>query len=726
MAADARARFEVELAADASGSDQLAASLSRLQDKIKADQKAIGELQGALRNLGKGASVNVEEFRALEAQIASKQASLAKTQSDFLKLGGSMQEATKQANAYKQNQAAARAEAKKSAEAQKAAQAEVVAEQEAAFKRVKESALKAQEAAVAQQAKIQEKAREEATKAIEKQHVEAAKRVKEDYDKRVKAQKEAEAATINSQVKAAFHSGAAQQAIVTAIAAVIAVAFVAAAALASFALAAADAARTATILRNAAAGSAAAGDALGAVVARVAAGVPMLRAEVGTLANKLAISGLAGLNLANALEAIAVGSSVMGGAAGSALEGIIERSRMAKRFLVTALDLKGTGLALADIGAVVAKKMGISVQAAMAGLQNGQIKLEDGIAALNAAVKNKYGDAARALALSLPKQFDKAKERIALLFTGIKADKLLEALDKVLSLLDESTVTGQALKVMFTTLLQPISDGLATAGPFAKAFFQGLIIGALMVTISVVKVQKALSSAFGGSTKSDILTLSNALLAGKVAFVLIGGAVASLTILLGVMAVAVGLVALPFVLAGAAIAAVVYGIIAAVSYLWSLGEQVSAAIMGFDLASAGTNLVTGFVNALLNGPGLVAQAAGNLARAALTSIASVLDSHSPSRATGKLAGFATQGFTERIEEDTPDAQAAMADMVSLPAPDTGGAPAAPAGTRQSTGGSYSYTFGDLYIGHRKVLKDPDLETELAGVFERARQRAATA
>lgn len=751
-AAAATARFEVELDADSSGTDQLATSLERLQSKLKADQKAVGELQAAMKNLGQGASVNIEQFKALQAQLASKKASVAATQGEFIGLGGTLANANKQAAAARSVQAKARE--------QKAAQA---AEEQAAFKRMQDAAVKAQEIAQSQVSKLQEKAKEAAVKMVEKQRVEVGARQKAAHDAAVKAQEKASteaakltkktsqeaAGGINDLVGAVGGAGGpfgglagrAQQlasslgsaglagaAILAAaaIAVIVSAAVVGLFALASFALGAADAARSAGLLREAATGSAAAGERLGGVVARLSGQIATPRAELEELALQLARTGLSGNALETSFRAIAVASAVMGSQAGSALQSIVERARMSKRFFATALDFKGTGVSLQDVGAAVAKRLGISVQAATAAIQNGQVKLADGLAALDDAVQKKLGGIAAKQMLAFPVQIAKAKEALTAMFAGVRIEGFLVALHAVLGLLDESSVTGQALKLVFETLLNPLFDAVASNAPLIKGFFQGLVIGALMFAISVLKVKNALSETFGGKTKSDILTLENAILAGKVAFVIIGGAVAALTILLGILAVAVALVALPFVLAGLAMYAVFSGIAEGVGWLIDLGSQAYDAIAGFDFAEAGKNLVRGFANSIASGAGIVATAAKALAQSALNAIVSTLIIHSPSQATGKLATYAVKGFSNEIEAGTPEVQDAMSDMVSLPAvPSPASSPGAGAAGGKPSGG-ISFTFGDLYLGAKKVLRDADLELELSDVFGRAAQRAGLA
>lgn len=508
--------------------------------------------------------------------------------------------------------------------------------------------------------------------------------------------------------------------LVAVLAAVLGAAVAATVALVSFGVKASDAARSAGLLREAATGSAQAGDELGQMISLVGQRVATTREELEGLALDLRRSGLQGRALEAAFSAIATTSAVMGAAAGSALQGIVDRSRQSKRFLLSALDLKGTGLALQDIGTALAKRLGVSVGHAIALIQNGQVKLEDGLASLDDAVKSKFGAIAAKQMLALPVQLAKARENLTKLFSGVKIEPLLVALSSVLSLLGENTVTGRALKAVLESLINPLVSGLAELAPFAKGMFQGLLIGALMFAIAVLKVRNAIREAFGGNARSSLLTLENGLLAGKVAFVLIGGAVAALTILLGILAVAMFLVALPFILAGAVIAGAIYGVVALVGLLADAFTSVVEAVMSLDLGAAASQLVSGFVGALASGAGLIVQAASSLASGALNAIKSTLGISSPSKEAAKLASFTTVGFADQIDDDAPAVQGAMAGAFSLPA--TAGTSASPGGA-PSGPAARSFTWnGDLYIDGQKKARG-SLADQIADALETARDMA---
>jgi hypothetical protein len=663
---DATARFDLEVNAKATGLDEANAAGAKLQATIAADTKALNDLQKQMKLLQGGTKVDIATQKALQSQIDAKKASLAGNVDAMVKLGVTQEKGTKSAGDLA-NAAGAAAEGL----------GEVGGAATAIGGPVGGLVGRAQQL-----------------------------------------------------VGALGKAGVAGAAIAAAavIAVLLGVVIAATVALASFALSCADAARSAGILREGATGSAAGAERLGAEVARLAGRIATPRAEIEQLALALARSGLQGNALETALSAIATTSAVMGQAAGGALQGIIERSRLAKRFLVGALDLQGTGIKIQDIAAAVAKRMGVSAQTALAALQNGQIRLADGIAALDDVVMRKFGPLAARQMLALPTQVLKAKEALTAMFAGVRIEGFLGALHGVLSLLDENTVSGKALKAIVETLLNPLFDAIAASGPYARAFFQGLIIGALILAINVQKLRNAWDEAFGGSATSKIFTLENALKAGEVAFKVVLGVVLILTAALAVLAIIIALVALPFVLAGVAAYLAFTGIVAGVEWVADAVSQLYTNLSGVvdGFVDAGEQAVDGFIKSLVGGNSAAAEAAKGLAKAALGGMVGALLISSPSRATGQLARYTHQGFTNEIEAAEPAVQASMASTFAPPDPGSGAAAGGALAKGGGGGGGQSievHFHGDVYIGSRKALKGPQLEADMADLFRRAAQRA---
>src|ERR1700748_744063 len=69
-------------------------SLGQLEAQLKQESAAVRQLQVAMKNLQGGTSVNIDEFKKLQAQLSGKKNSVAALQSQILALGGSGKKAS--------------------------------------------------------------------------------------------------------------------------------------------------------------------------------------------------------------------------------------------------------------------------------------------------------------------------------------------------------------------------------------------------------------------------------------------------------------------------------------------------------------------------------------------------------------------------------------------------------------------------------------------------------
>lgn len=315
---------------------------------------------------------------------------------------------------------------------------------------------------------------------------------------------------------AAGASGAAVGAaivLVTVLAAVTVGAIAATAALTQYAIAAADAARSQRLLDNAAAGSTARGSELNKIVSEVASNVPIAREQVAQFARQLQVLGVNGKRLQDAVTAIAMIESVIPGA-GAKVEGLIERFQRLRRATLNKADLEGTGLALADVANQVAKMTGMSVSAAKAALQAGTIATDKVIEAMRKAIEQKFGKTIAAQMMSLTVQFQKLKENIQGLFSGLDLEPFLAALKSVTDLFSQNTATGRVLKQTMTLIFQPIINNIAKVAPLIRSFLIGFATGVLQVYAALKPMAAELDKAFGGVDKAQ--GMNSAFEAGRV------------------------------------------------------------------------------------------------------------------------------------------------------------------------------------------------------------------
>ncbi len=256
-------------------------------------------------------------------------------------------------------------------------------------------------------------------------------------------------------------------------------------------------------------------------------------------------------------------------------------------------------------------------------------------------IKARFGGVVAAKMLSLTVQTKKLKENFDALFRGLKIETFLAALKSITDLFSQNTASGRALKQLLEIALQPLIDGLSTAGPLAKRFFQGAVLGAQELTIAYYDVRLSLQRTFGDlGIRSNVDGLTFALNAGKFAlFTFAAG--------LAIVAAGAALIAAPFFLAG-------YYVAKWVDTLWTAAK----AIKEIDWTGLGKSLIDGFVNGITNGIGRVVDAVRKMGNAALETLRHALDSHSPSR-KGFSVGFTyPQGAALGVEKGVPLVQKA--------------------------------------------------------------------
>jgi hypothetical protein len=456
-----------------------------------------------------------------------------------------------------------------------------------------------------------------------------------------------------------------------AVAAIVVVSFIAAAvSITQFALASADAARSSRLLLEANAGSAAAGSALADMVERVSARSAIARSKVEGFAVSLSRAGLKGLELQAALEAVAAAASA-------------GRDDIAQKFLADAKAAAAAGKSVTDL----ANK-----------------------------IKNEFGGVAAKAALGFQNQLNKLKENLARVFAGVKIEPFLVALRGVLSLFDQSTASGKALKAIAEGMLNPLFSMLASLEPLAKGFFKGMIIGALLLTVAVLKIKQAFTSVFGDAAKDiDLLKLGvylgigafGALLA-IVGVVGLAMAIAFLPALIAIAAIALGVALLvaPFVAVGAA----VYGLYLAFQAAWE-------AISSIDFASLGSNIVSSIADAIAGGAAWVVDAMTNLASSALGAFKGVFGISSPSKAMKEAGGDIAEGGIIGVEAKSAEADAALSDMMTIPAPGGTGAKSG------SSGGAKTINI-HLHGVQGADLESPSLWVKVVGLLEAAAESAS--
>jgi len=512
------------------------------------------------------------------------------------------------------------------------------------------------------------------------------------------------ASALKDQMGAAFEGIAAGAAAmgVAILAAFAAAAVAAAVAFGRFLIDSANVARAMQLTREAAVGSAEGATALGTQVDALARKLPTAKAELNDLASEMARAGLGGQTLVDAFNAVGQAAAANGQSAGNQIRALLERGKLTQRFSLGRFELQGTGLAQADVAAELAKKMKIGIGDAQRALAEGRVSLSAGAEAMRAAVEAKFGAINARKMLDLNVIVAKTKERLQGLAAGINLEPLAKVFGEIAEVLDTSTVSGAALKEVFTTIGNGIVAGFAAAGPFLKGFFKGLVITALEIEVAYYKVKIALKSAFGSpSFLKDIDGMQTGILAAKIAV----GALAASLIIAGAVVAAVGLtIAFPFILAGAAIGALVF-----------IGKKVYDFFKETDFGKLGTDIIDGLVGGIKSGFGRVKTAVTDLGSSAKDAFKNALGIRSPSKVFAEYGKHTTEGYAQGVDEGSGRATSAVASMVDVPS----------ASRAASAGGSTNITVNfNMAGGNANELASKLTEASFFERLEEAVRKAA--
>lgn len=403
-----------------------------------------------------------------------------------------------------------------------------------------------------------------------------------------------------------------------------------------------DAAREQTIMLRGIVGSEAASKQLAATIDGVAAKTALSSSKVHQLGADLARAGLRGRELQVALEAASMASSVGGAEA--------ERA-----FMDSAKAAAAAGKSVDEL----ARK-----------------------------IRNQFGDAAKAQMLGFRVQVEKARENTARMFSSVNIEPFLAGLSKITGLLDAGSSAGRAMGKMIKLALDPIMALFQRLAPVASAFFRGMIAGALLLTIGVLKLRNAFKDVIPAGVLENVDLIKVAFYAGIVVAGLLATILLVAAVAMGVLAVTTFIAMVPMLLLVAAVVLVIAIFVAlGVAAVLVVAKIVKAfkGLTDIDLAQAGRDMMNGLLSGITSGVGAVVAAVKKLANSIKTTITSALGIASPSKVFLEYGLNTTGGMAEGIEQGAPDVADAVSNMVSLPDADSptlppaqGSAPSTPA------------------------------------------------
>lgn len=296
------------------------------------------------------------------------------------------------------------------------------------------------------------------------------------------------------------------------------------------------------------------------------------------------------------------------------------------------IPAKGLG-SLAEMGVrvdEVAKRMNISSGALAEQLKNGTVNAKEFGDALQSALIDKGAGPLQRMGSSVANIRKMFGQSIEDMFEDMEKsiDPFMVQLKEFFSIFSQSTNSGKAMKAAIGGAFQYVFHYATLVIPYIHRGFLRMILYSLTAAVFIKKHWKEIST---------VLTVAGYAIAG-IGILLAG---------LGAMVVA------PFVIAGAAVYALGAGLI------W-LNDKFFEIVKG--AAEAGANLVVGFVNGIKGGIGSIADAATDMAGAAVGGLKNALGMKSPSKVMFQLGGFAASPFAGGIDAGVPQVEAAGANL----------------------------------------------------------------
>jgi hypothetical protein len=286
------------------------------------------------------------------------------------------------------------------------------------------------------------------------------------------------------------------------------------------------------------------------------------------------------------------------------------------------------------------------------------------------AAKTKWGPDFIKQTIALPNLVARLKDNLTGkggLFGGLKLEELLGNLSKAVGLFDKSSVTGEAMRVVFTDIFQPIIDSAAAMVPKAVSAF-------IQLEILVLKAGIAIKP-YG--SKIVMLGETFAVMAG---------------IVIGVVALAFGILAAAFLFTVARLRLVYEGVMYMGEVFLGVGNTIvafsSAAVAGvsaaFDfvrlhvgaaidflrglsLADIGTALIDGLIAGIKAAGAGVLGAVTGVVGGAIDGAKSLLGIASPSKVFELIGSNTAEGMAVGLDSGAATVQGAIEGVVAPPA-----------------------------------------------------------
>ncbi len=442
----------------------------------------------------------------------------------------------------------------------------------------------------------------------------------------------------------------------------------------------------------------------------LAAALPFTADKVNAWAKSLLAAGIRGEALRTGIKAIAAATAIMGEAGGAAVEGLLKKLKgleesggkvkLDNKFI---RQLQEAGITLGDLAkqlgvtpeklktmTLTAKQLGDAMQQALITKGEGPLK--------------KLGNTWDVISAKMNEGFEDAFEDLGELVGPFMAE--------LQSLASEFFAGGVASTDWKDAVKAAMSGAFAVAKEFVNFIHRGFLhaqIAVLQFRIAIKPVTSVLGEVGLGSAGVSV------------ALYLLKGTVIVLAVVFGILALAVGLVLLPFALIGVAI----YYIVQGISYLAGVISGVIDNFGSLKAAAfeAGTGVITGLGNAIQSGAAWVIAIAAGVATGIIGAITGPLKIKSPSRVMMQIGAYTTEGLAMGIDAGAPDVAAAARGAAGSA---VGGAAGGAASTTGGKGGvTINIHEGAIVIHEGGDTRALTLEA-LASVLEEAALQAGLA
>jgi hypothetical protein len=450
--------------------------------------------------------------------------------------------------------------------------------------------------------------------------------------------------------------------------------------------------------------------------------------RVGELADSLIKAGMVnGDRMVAAIGAIGKAEAARKGA-GQVLEGVFTRSQQSRMFSISRSELMAVGLSYKALAKEISKGTGMSVQEAELRLRTGGVQLKAGLDALTKVVDSKMGDLATKKLMTVGYQAQRLRDTFGRLFENVNTGALARLLQVLGNMLDESNVSGHALRNTLRSAFDEIAAAAERVAPFLQVFFEGAILMALKLYNALYPVRQAISRMFGGDQKSNVASFEGTVLqfAQNVGagFELAAKAIAWMID----NASALGRVIKVLIDLTPGIGPAFNAAVGAMRIVWgSLGVAASA-----DGKASGKNVSDGVAVGIKEGTPAVEAAMAAMATKGVAAFDAKMQIKSPSRLMIIRGRYLDEGLAKGVNDNADEPAKAMASA------GTGAAAAINPGgvTAQARGGAaggvvvhVTFAAGSVVVGPGgapgAVQQTEDALTELmANVLEKANRRVA--